>query len=909
MRRLLLVFALLVASGFLLATQAFSTGQVSGDVYDELTEEPLSDRLVHAYNEPGGDLLGWAVTNDFGHYVIEGLAAGICYVWVYGGDGCSSEWWEDTPNAPEADPVNVFDGETTSGIDFGLPCGAGSGCIEGQVTDQGTGEPIHGAVIMVYEDPMGSPIADATTGELGYYEVCNLTVGVYYVYAHFPGCEGEWYLEKSAAEDADPVQVFAGEITDGISFTLTCESAYGCIVGRVTNEATGDPISGAYVRIFEDPYGDPVRDTYTGEQGYYDMCELEEGVYYVHAHAPGCEGEWFDDKYDPAQADPVQIIGGQRTEDIDFALDCGETPGSIMGRVIDRYTEEPIHEALVAVYADPFGEIIAQVYTGPDGYYDCDLDPGVYYAHAHAWECEGQWFNEKDSPEDADPFEVEAGQRTYGINFRLDCGHPGTGCITGRVTDEDSGEPINDALVRVYTDPESRPVAEAYTGEHGYYEICSLEPGIYYASAHARTCEREWFENQSSSEEADPIEVSSGTVVDGIDFSLTCGYAGTGCVVGRVTDEDGHAIRNAFVALLASPEGDPVYFTYTGEEGYYEICRVPAGIYYAFAHARRCEREWFENRERAEDADPFEVLAGRVTDGINFSLHCEEQELCIWGRVDDAEGEGIEGALVVAMMLDGSGARYTHTNIYGHYAICELTPDEYVVFAYAPGYVAEYYDNVYTWEGATPVIPPSDGINFSLRENARLDRTVMGKVFCGMGPAPRALVHAYSVDATSSEEKPVSSAVTGSDGSYKLEGLPDGTYRIEASRPGDPTTDCSELISVKGCSPEGVDIYLGTTLARLGAIAHGDQRELLLHAGPNPFRDRVRFSFVLPSGSHVKLEVFDLSGRSVAALVDETLSGGVYDVDWKASGIPSGIYISRLSCGEAAVTRKVVIAK
>jgi hypothetical protein len=913
MKRLPITLISILALTALLSGSAYGWGSIAGTVYDEtgVDPEPLAGHRVEARLEPNGTAVEIAETDIYGRYTLYELEQGHYYVWACGGDLCVSEWWEDASDPSEADLVYVHDGQLTDNIDFGLYCEAQPGCIEGRVTEEGTGESLVGAIVLIYTDPAEPPVADAVAGDWGYYEVCDLPEGTYYVRAHAENCDAEWYNEKVNPEEADPVEVNGGQSTGGIDFTLTCDwDIYGCIVGKVTNQSTGLPINDAHILVYTNPLGSPIADARSNHQGLYEICELEEGVYYVRAAAEGCEGEWYNNKYNPEEADPVEVVGGEITDHIDFALECVPQNGCIEGRVTDQDTGEPIHEAYVAVYTNPHGDPVAHTYTGVHGYYElCELEPGIYYVMAHAWECEQEWFENRTRPEDADPVEVSAGMVTYGINFTLDCEHPGTGCIIGRVFDEETEEPIAEALVRIYLGDGERPVARAYTGPEGWYEICNLDPGVYYASAHREGCETEWYHNKSSREHADPIEVHAGEIVDGINFFLLCRHPDTGCITGRVTNAEGHPIHNAFVAVVRHPEGDPIRYTHTGENGFYEICQLPPGVYYAFAHAENCEREWYDNKSDPAEADPIEVHAGEVVDRINFSLECVGQSLCISGRVvEDETGEGINDAVVIAVGLDQPWFKYTFSEGDGHYEICGLPHGRYIVFAFAYGYIGEFYDNVYRWEEATPVVPPADGINFSLGKHAFFGMTVSGKVFCRMGPAPRTLVYAYNSGMTATEGVPVSSGLTEIDGSYVIEGLEAGTYVITASKPGDPTTDYPELVTVEG-NVDGIDIYLGTTVVRKRDVADPDPSGHLLKIMPNPFRASTQFSVSVPEAGYVRLEVFDLTGRSLAVVLDEMLLSGEYDVEWDAGDITSGVYIAKLSCGERRAASKIVLAR
>jgi len=55
--------------------------------------------------------------------------------------------------------------------------------------------------------------------------------------------------------------------------------------------------------------------------------------------------------------------------------------------------------------------------------------------------------------------------------------------------------------------------------------------------------------------------------------------------------------------------------------------------------------------------------------------------------------------------------------------------------------------------------------------------------------------------------------------------------------------------------------------------------------------------------------VYDLLGREVAVLVNETLPAGVYKATWDASRFPSGVYLCRMQAGEFVAVRKMLLVK
>jgi hypothetical protein len=78
---------------------------------------------------------------------------------------------------------------------------------------------------------------------------------------------------------------------------------------------------------------------------------------------------------------------------------------------------------------------------------------------------------------------------------------------------------------------------------------------------------------------------------------------------------------------------------------------------------------------------------------------------------------------------------------------------------------------------------------------------------------------------------------------------------------------------------------------------------------PNPFNPSTRIRFDLPIQSEVKFEIYDMLGRKVATIIDETLSAGSYERVWDASNLSSGVYITRLVTSNGVFTNKMTLIK
>jgi hypothetical protein len=83
---------------------------------------------------------------------------------------------------------------------------------------------------------------------------------------------------------------------------------------------------------------------------------------------------------------------------------------------------------------------------------------------------------------------------------------------------------------------------------------------------------------------------------------------------------------------------------------------------------------------------------------------------------------------------------------------------------------------------------------------------------------------------------------------------------------------------------------------------------------PNPFNAQTRIGYQVTQAGPVKIEVFNLLGRSVVKLVDADAAPGVYSVVWdghdsRGQEVSSGTYFYRLTLGDQVVTRQMTLLK
>jgi len=78
---------------------------------------------------------------------------------------------------------------------------------------------------------------------------------------------------------------------------------------------------------------------------------------------------------------------------------------------------------------------------------------------------------------------------------------------------------------------------------------------------------------------------------------------------------------------------------------------------------------------------------------------------------------------------------------------------------------------------------------------------------------------------------------------------------------------------------------------------------------PNPFNPSTEIRYDLPEASHVSLRVDNVLGQEVAVLVDEEKAAGVYQVQFNASKLTSGVYFYKLQADQFVQTKKLLLLR
>ena len=269
---------------------------------------------------------------------------------------------------------------------------------------------------------------------------CNRTGG--YALRGIPVGTQTITAQKSGYENySDTVQIKAHEATYH-KIRMTAKSQYGNVEGYVTDSGSGNTIEG--VDVFSgDSYG------CTNEDGYYRLSGVKEGNRTIQATKSGYQD----------YSGTVSVTAAQTTS---FNISMNSVPqeGSVEGIV----TDDEFNEPLMGVHVEVKGKGGGEDYTDKDGHYKISgISPGKVKIQAKL--SDYQVYNGF--------VDITAGQTTtYNISM---IPIPAKSSVMGKITGEDTGQPIEGAIIYIGTHT-------ATSNSNGDYKIRHINPGNYSAA-------------------------------------------------------------------------------------------------------------------------------------------------------------------------------------------------------------------------------------------------------------------------------------------------------------------------------------------------------------------------------------------------------------------------------------------
>jgi uncharacterized repeat protein (TIGR01451 family) len=78
---------------------------------------------------------------------------------------------------------------------------------------------------------------------------------------------------------------------------------------------------------------------------------------------------------------------------------------------------------------------------------------------------------------------------------------------------------------------------------------------------------------------------------------------------------------------------------------------------------------------------------------------------------------------------------------------------------------------------------------------------------------------------------------------------------------------------------------------------------------PNPFSRAVQIAYNVPVAGHVRAQVFDVTGRTVAVLADGEMKAGRIETSWKPGHLANGIYLLKVVLPNGTASQKLMLLR
>ena len=458
--------------------------------------------------------------------------------------------------------------------------------ISGSVVRADDGSPVP-AQIQVFDGGGDSVQSTLASQEDGTFTVSGLLPGDYYLRTrNFAGLEDQLWAGAAPIACAPscpplngtPVRVDSGSSVEGIDFQLV---GAGSISGT-TKGSDDAPLESISVEVYN-ALGGLVASTLSDEAGAWEVDGLPAGEFYVRTrNTLGLVNVAWDGQEctgcDVTQTTVIALDPGGTADDIDLVLDTGATLAGTVTRLVDNSAVAGVN---VDVYSAS-GALLASAQTGSNGGWQIDgLGEGSYRVATRS--SIGLVNQVHDGVDCVAGCDISAGslvELAIGQSATIDFALESAGGVGGSVRDVDDA-PIADVVVQAF-DADGRLRRQSTTGADGSYQIRGLAPGDVFLRTRA---DGNYTDQSYDGRDcipvcdvtgSDPVTVSAGGTIEGIDFTLTFG----GGLAGSVSRVDEGSVSSLNVEIY-NAVGSMIGSSRTNASGDFIFRGLPGGRYFA----------------------------------------------------------------------------------------------------------------------------------------------------------------------------------------------------------------------------------------------------------------------------------------------------------------------------------------
>jgi uncharacterized protein YjiK len=473
---------------------------VVGSVVDDATSAGIAGICAYAYPVgSNGPAANASCTQADGSYELDGVAPGQYNIALSDPTGVyPSVWIAAGPSGQSTDRASASVVAVTGGGSVTVPAArlapVTNGKVTGTVTDAVSAGPIGNICVYLYPHGNSAAASYATcTNADGTYVIPAVATGSYDVAFFDPASakSTQWYTGTTGGAatqaGAQPITVAGGNKTVGPIDAALAASPIGNVAGVVIDAATGQPVAGVCVYLYQVGRSDAASYAtctaadgrwaiFGADSGSYDVVFADPGAAYTNQWYTGSAGGSADQSAAVAVAVPT---GDSTVANINAAL-APVTVGTVTGKVTAADTGGAL--ANVCVYAYPHGTSGAAAYascTAADGTYQLAGVAAGRYDLAF-FDPTGQyvtgWSGGASSQASAQVITV-TGAKTSSANAALTLVQVGT--VAGAVTNG-AGTPVANICVYIY--PHGTSAAAAYatcTDATGQYQLSGVAQGLY----------------------------------------------------------------------------------------------------------------------------------------------------------------------------------------------------------------------------------------------------------------------------------------------------------------------------------------------------------------------------------------------------------------------------------------------